>query len=205
MTLLTDPSFLSAIITAFVTGVFGPLALHYITAKFKKIHDPLHQELKLSNIINDKLLEIQNEIESDRIWIAQFHNGGYFYPTGKSIQKYSIIYEINSPGTTSIQSNFQNIPINLFSKSINHILEEGIICIPDFKDPKTPTYGLRYIAEETGCKSGYLFAINSLDGKFISMMGIDFTKETITLTEETINEIKNTASAIGSLLGEYKK
>jgi len=205
MTLLTDPSFLSAIITAFVTGVFGPLALQYIKVKFGKKYDPLHQELKLSNIINEKLLEVQNEIESDRIWIAQFHNGGHFYPTGKSIQKYSIIYEINSPNTTSIQSNFQNIPINLFSKSINHILEEGIICIPDFKDPKIPTYGLRYIAEETGCKSGYLFAINSLDGKFISMMGIDFTKETMTLTEETINKIKNTTSAIGSLLGEYKK
>jgi hypothetical protein len=145
MTLLTDPSFLSAIITAFVTGVFGPLALQYIKVKFTKKHDPLHQELKLSNIINDKLLEVQNEIESDRIWIAQFHNGGHFYPTGKSIQKYSIIYEINSSSTTSIQSNFQNIPINLFSKSINHILEEGIICIPDFKDPKT---GLNLFSQE---------------------------------------------------------
>lgn len=205
MILFTDPSFLTAISTAFVTGVFGPLVLQYIKLKFNKKPDPLHQELKLSNIINDKLLEIQNEIESDRIWIAQFHNGGHFYPTGKSIQKFSIIYEVDSPGVSSIQSNFQNIPVNLFSKSINQILEGETIRIANFKDKAIPTYGLRYIAEETGCKSGYLFAVNSLDGKFISMLGIDFVRQTKSLSKETINDIENTASAIGGLLGELKK
>jgi hypothetical protein len=205
MTLLTDPSFLSTIVAAFVTGVFGPVVLQYIKVKFRKTSDPLHQELKLSNIINEKLLEVQDEIESDRIWIAQFHNGGHFYPTGKSIQKFSIIYEVNSPGVSSIQSNFQNIPVNLFSKSINHILEEGTICISDYKNENIPTYGLRYIANETGCKSSYLFAIHSLDGKFISMLGIDFVRETKVLPEETINNIENIASAIGSLLGELSK
>lgn len=205
MTLLTDPSFLSAVTAAFVTGVFGPLVLQYFKLKFRKKSDPLHQELKLSNIINEKLLEVQEEIESDRIWIAQFHNGGHFYPTGKSIQKFSIIYEVDKPGILSIQSNFQNIPVNLFSKSINYILEEGTICISDYKDKNISTYGLRYIANETGCKSGYLFAIHSLDGKFISMLGVDFVRETKSLPEETINNIENTASAIGSLLGELSK
>jgi hypothetical protein len=205
MTLLTDPSFLSTIVAAFVTGVFGPVVLQYIKVKFRKTSDPLHQELKLSNIINEKLLEVQEEIESDRIWIAQFHNGGHFYPTGKSIQKFSIIYEVNSPGVSSIQSNFQNIPVNLFSKSINHILEEGTICIPDYKDENISTYGLKYIANETGCKSSYLFAVHSLDGKFISMLGIDFVRETKALSEETINDIENIASAIGGLLGQLNK
>jgi hypothetical protein len=205
MTLLTDPSFLSTIVAAFVTGVFGPVVLQYIKLKFKKKSDPLHQELKLSNIINEKLLEVQDEIESDRIWIAQFHNGGHFYPTGKSIQKFSIIYEVDSPGVSSIQSNFQNIPVNLFSKSINHLLEGETICIPDYKDENISTYGLKYIANETGCRSGYLFGIHSLDGKFISMLGIDFVRETKLLPEATINDIQHIATAIGSLLGELSK
>jgi len=64
---------------------------------------------------------------------------------------------------------------------------------------------LRYIATETGCKSGYLFAVHSLDGKFISMLGIDFVRETKALSKETINNIQHTAAAIGSLLGEFKK
>jgi hypothetical protein len=40
MTLLTDPSFLSTIVAAFVTGVFGPVVLQYIKLKFKKKSDP---------------------------------------------------------------------------------------------------------------------------------------------------------------------
>ena len=64
---------------------------------------------------------------------------------------------------------------------------------------------MRYIATETGCKSGYLFAIHSLDGKFISMLGIDFVRETKSLSEETINDIENIASAIGGLLGQLNK
>ena len=39
--------------------------------------------------------------------------------------------------------------------------------IPDFKDDSISTFGLKYIAEESGCKSGYLFAIKSIDDKFI--------------------------------------
>jgi hypothetical protein len=37
------------------------------------------------------------------------------------------------------------------------------------------------------------------------MLGIDFVREIKALSEETINDIQNTASAIGSLLGEFKK
>ena len=201
---LTDPSLITAIITAFITGVFGPAALHFVKSKLRKKPDILSQELKLSNIINDKLLNIQEELEIDRIWIAQFHNGGYFYPTGKSIQKFSICYELLSLGTTPIQSNFQNIPINLFSKSIHQILEESMICISDFTNPDIPTYGLRYIAQETGCKSAYLFSINSLDDKFIGILGVDYVKDNVNLSEEIIDKIRNDASAIGGLLGEYK-
>lgn len=43
-----------------------------------------------------------------------------------------------------IQTGFQNIPVNLFSKSINHLLENDVIEIPDFKDETIATYGLKY-------------------------------------------------------------
>ena len=34
----------------------------------------------------------------------------------------------------------------------------------DYKDETIATFGLKYIAEDTGCKSGYLFAIKTIDG-----------------------------------------
>jgi hypothetical protein len=192
------------ILVAFITAVLGPVVVEIFRNFFfkSKKQDVLNQELQLSNIVQDKLLEIQEEIGSDRIWITQFHNGGHFYPTGKSIQKFSMIYEVVSPGTIPTQNNFQNIPINLFSKSINHMLEEEIMCIPDFKDETKPTYGLKYLAEQTGCKSEYGFALKTLNGKLIGIMGIDYVKTRKNLPPDKIAELEYAAAAIGGLLGD---
>jgi hypothetical protein len=64
----------------------------------------------------------------------------------------------------------------LFSKSINQLLLNDTIEISDFKDETIATYGLKYIADDTGCKSAYLFGIKSIEGKFIGILGIDYTK-----------------------------
>jgi hypothetical protein len=197
------PEIIVALISSGLTAVVGPLAVYIVKDKLsKKKADILHQELQLSNIVQDKLTEIQKKFGVDRIWITQFHNGGHFYPTGKSIQKFSIIYEATSTNAGSIQHNFQNIPINLFSKSINYVLENNMLCIPDFKDETKPTYGLRYLAEETGCKSAYEFALRNISGKFIGVVGIDYVKSKKNLSHEQLEEIQYTIAALGGLIGD---
>ena len=57
-----------------------------------------------------RIEEIREEFKSDRVWISQFHNGGNFYPTGKSIQKFSIFYEVAKKGCFIISHTFNNIP-----------------------------------------------------------------------------------------------
>ena len=135
---------------------------------------------------------------------TQFHNGGNFYPTGKSMAKFTMLYETVNGSIQSVQNNFQNIPVNLFSKSINQLLENDTILIPDFKDETIATYGLKYIAEDNGCKSSYLFAIKTIDDKFIGALGVDFCKKKVKLTNEEVNHIWNHASSIGGyLIGNY--
>jgi hypothetical protein len=191
------------IVVAFITGLFGPLSVivvnHYLTKKRKK-PDLVEETLKISELVTSKIEHIKEEFGADRVWITQFHNGGNFYPTGKSMAKFSIIYESVNQGVSSIQSNFHNIPVNLFSKSINQLLENDIIEIPDFKDDNTSTYGLKYIAEENGCKSGYLFAIKTIDCKFIGTLGLDFTKRKTKLDMESINHLQVHASSLGGVL-----
>ena len=75
------------------------------------------ETLKVSELITTKIDHIKEEFKADRVWVTQFHNGGHFYPTGKSMAKFSVIYESVNIGVGSIQSGFQNIPVNLFSKS----------------------------------------------------------------------------------------
>jgi len=157
------------IIVAFITGVIGPVLVLYIKNKLEKKEKPdmVRDTLRVSELVNNKIEHIREEFNADRVWVTQFHNGGNFYPTGKSMAKFSVMYETVNSGVSSVQTNFHNIPVNLFSKSINQLLNNDVIEIPDYKDETVATYGLKYIAEDTGCKSGYLFAIKTIDDKFI--------------------------------------
>jgi len=114
--------------------------------------------------------------------------------------KFSIMYETVNSGVSSVQTNFHNIPVNLFSKSINELLNNDIIEIPDYKDETIATYGLKYIAEDTNCKSGYLFAIKTIDDKFIGTLGLDFTKKKTKLDIESINHLQVHATSLGGVL-----
>ena len=85
-----------SIIVAFITGVLGPVLLLFIKNKLEKKPekpDMVLETLKVSELVTTKLDSIKDELRSDRVWVAQFHNGGNFYPTGKSMAKFSIIYE----------------------------------------------------------------------------------------------------------------
>ena len=139
---------MSGIIIAFITGVLGPIIIMYVKHtldKKKKKPDMVTETLRVSELVTTKIEHIKEEFNADRVWITQFHNGGNFYPTGKSMAKFSVMYETVHPGVSSIQSNFHNIPVNLFSKSINQLLVNDVIEIPDFKDEAISTFGLKYI------------------------------------------------------------
>lgn len=192
------------VIIAFITGVLGPVLLLIIKQLFDKSKnkkpDMVIDALKTSKLIESKLDDIREEFKADRVWVAQFHNGGHFYPTGKSMAKFSFIYETVSSNTFSIQPNFQNIPVNLFSKPINELLDNDVISIYDYKDETIATYGMKYIASENNCKSGYLFSIKTLDGKFIGILGLDFTKRKTKLSPESVNNLEVYSSSIGGVL-----
>lgn len=188
---------------AFTTGVFGPISVLYFKNfldKRKKKPDMVVDALKVSELVTHKIDEIKEGLNADRVWITQFHNGGHFYPTGKSITKFSIMYESVSTGVSSIQNNFQNIPVHLFSKSMNQLSSFDTIEIPDYADEKIATYGLRYVAEESGCKSGYRFSIKSIDGKFIGVLGVDYTKNKTQLDDDVITNVMIHASSLGGVL-----
>jgi hypothetical protein len=188
---------------AFVTGVLGPLSVIWLKNfldKRKKKPDMVMDTLRVSELITSRIEHIKDEFKADRVWITQFHNGGNFYPTGKSMAKFSVMYETVDIGVNSIQTNFHNIPVNLFSKSINQLLLNDVIEIPDFKDDNVATDGLKYIAEDTGCRSEYLFSIKTIDGRFIGTLGLDYTKRKTKLDMESINHLQVHASSLGGVL-----
>ena len=194
------------IVIAFISGVLGPILLLYIKHlldKQKVKPDMVMDTLRVSELVNQRIEHIKEEFNADRVWVSQFHNGGNFYPTGRSMAKFSIVYETVGPNTTSVQTNFKNIPVNLFSKSINELYNNNVIEIPDFKDEKIATFGLKYVAEESSCKSSYLFAIKTIEDKFIGVLSLDYTKRKTKLDMESINHLQNHAASIGGVLMTY--
>jgi hypothetical protein len=195
------------LIIAFITGVISPITILLFKnwLEKKKKPDMVADTLELGEVVTHKIEEIREEISADRVWLIQFHNGGHFYPTGKSMAKFSMIYETVNIKVNSIQNNFQNIPVSLFSKSINELLKNDVIEITDFKDETISTFGLKYIAEESGCKSGYLFSIKSIDDKFIGILGIDYTRKKTILNHDIVNRLSVKASSIGGVLMNHLK
>ena len=197
----------STVMVAFLTGVLGPILImfikHYLDYKKKQKPDMVMDTLRVSELINSKIEHIKEEFDADRVWVSQFHNGGNFYPTGKSMAKFSIMYETVGQYAQSVQTNFKNIPVNLFSKSINELLNNDAIEISDYTNEEIPTFGLKYVAEETGCKSSYLFAIKTIEDKFIGVLSVDYTKDKKDLTFEEVTHLQVHASSIGGVLISY--
>ena len=199
-----------AIWIALIGSVVGPTVVLAIgwwlnTRKQKKPHDMVTEALAVGQTVTSKIEQLKENYEADRVWISQFHNGGHFYPTGKSIAKFSLFYETVSESAPSLQLTLKNIPVALFSRSFNQLLNEDLIVIPDFKDESIATYGLRYFAEEYRTKSQYLFAIKNFEGKFIAILGVDYTVRKHKLSEEEVENLLHTAISLGGVLSNHLK
>ena len=83
---------ITTIIVAFITAVLGPVVMEWVKSKLAKQPkiSSVKEAIDLNELVDSQLDVMMDELGCDRIWIGQFHNGGHFYPTGKSIQKFSI-------------------------------------------------------------------------------------------------------------------
>ena len=192
---------ITTIIVALITAVFGPIAVTWFKTKYKpeSTTSPVDEAIELNSLVDDQLGVIMEELKCDRVWISQFHNGGHFYPTGKSIQKFSIFYEKVTIDTIPSQHTFQNIPCSLFPKAMSALYKEGEISVPTLE---SETYDLLAVAKPYGSKSFYLVALDDLQGKFIGVLSVDF-KEEYKLSKEDWIFIRQKAGVIGTLLDGY--
>lgn len=195
---------LTTILVALITAVIGPAVLEWVKAKLKKEEikeSPVKEAIDMNSMVDNQLEQLMEELGCDRIWIGQFHNGGHFYPTGKSIQKFSIFYEKLTPNTSTIQHVFQQIPVSLFPKSLSKLYKDGELAIVSYETDDT--YDLNMFSKEHNTKSFYMIAIDDLDGHFIGVIGIAYTGKEHKLSKDEWIFIRQKVGAIGSLLTDY--
>lgn len=190
--------YLLPVLIAIITTMVGPIVLEWFKQRLsKKKSDPLNEAIKHNESVNHQLEIILDEIEGDRIWIAMFHNGGHFYPTGKSIQKFSIFHERTTLETDSIMDTFQNIPVSLFPKCLSKIYNESELHID-----KDNIYDFNFFSKNHGINSMDMFSIEDPNGHFIGMMAIEF-KESHVFDKEELIFIRQKLGILGGILSQY--
>lgn len=196
---------LATIIVAFITAVLGPVIVIWVKnhLESKSKSHIFNETLELSKLIDEQLELLIGELECNGVWIAQFHNGGHFYPTGKSIQKFSIFYEKLTPHIESIQTTFQNIPVSLFPKALSIAYEKGEMSIFAGQEEKND---LDSLMKSCGAGAVYMIALNDLQDKFIGVLIFSYREEYKLKKEEWVF-VRQKAGVIGTLLDKflYKK
>jgi len=194
---------MSTILVALITAVVGPIIVNWVKLKMEKQpkNTLMAEALEASTLIDHQLEDIMQELNCDRVWIAQFHNGGHFYPTGKSIQKFSMFYEKYNPALPPLQTTFQNIPVSLFSRALSQVHQNGELEILDVEIEEN-TFGVDVLTSQFKTKSLCMVGLYDLNNHLIGVMGISFIDEHNIITPEWIF-IRQKVGVIGTLLSEY--
>jgi hypothetical protein len=201
---MDNPTMIITISVALITAVFGPVAVAWAQSKFTKStkETTISEAINMNVMVDSQLEDMMDELKCDRIWIAQFHNGGHFYPTGKSIQKFSVFYEKLTLNTPSLQALLQNIPASLFPKALNKMHRDRELSVPVVQEGEE-LYGMESITIPLNTKSLYMVGLYSLDNHLIGVMGIAYNEKQHQLTHEEWVYTRQKIGVIGTLLTEY--
>jgi hypothetical protein len=199
---------IAAITTALITSIIGPTIFEWIKLKFlqkKPNSDILGESIIKDEKVDQQLEQLMEELKCDRICITQFHNGGNFYPTGKSIKKFSIFYERTTDRIPSVKETFQNIPVSLFPKVFSILYKNGEINLPDTSNNNIDCGLFQVQGKKYKTKSFYLLSINDLNDNFIGVIAISYYDKKHEFKLDEWITIRQKIGAIGSILTDYLK
>lgn len=184
------------LLIAFLTGIIGPILLVYVKHKLfsknkllEKRKKDFKHALQIHELINKSLNNLLQKYNLDRLWIAQFHNGGSFYPGNKSMKKLSITFEATAPGVAADILRMQNLPVSFLSPILQKLTKNDVTGI-NIDVYTEEDYALRSFWETRGVQTVYLFAIKCLESDFIGIFGVDFVKRDGFLTEEVYDQLR---------------
>lgn len=193
----------TTITVSLITAVFGPIVVLWTRAKLesKDKKSSMDEAIELNALVDEQLDIIMNELNCERVWLSQFHNGGNFYPTGKSIQKFSIFYEKLQPGSESLMHTLHNIPVSLFPKTLAEIYRKGEISLVSY-DKCEDLLDLEMFFKSYGTKSLYMAGLYDLKEQLIGILSLHYDKEHKLNSSDWIF-LRQKIGVIGTLLDKY--
>lgn len=178
-------------LTALLTAIAG-LIVALKKAK-KTIEETIPQKIKkqcnIDYLIINKMEEVKELLNADRVQVYDFHNGGHF-ANGRSALKVSCSYEVCRAGIKSYQMYLQSIPLNCIPQFIKKLLNENrmkINNLEEIKDLMPATYSLK---KSQNVKSYFDIILNNEFNEPIGFLAIQYESiNKVNFSEKEINEI----------------
>ena len=153
----------------------------FLSIKWKQNHDYkqksrniLLEHSKRNQNVYKALKYLMDEVNSDRVYVYEFHNGEVYY-SGGSQQKFSCTYEDVKDGISSEAHKSQNFRVSNFHYFVDKLLAEGGFCCTALSEIEDVTF--KHLLQDRGVQSFYAVPIQTLEGKIIGLLGVDFVKK----------------------------
>lgn len=175
----------------------------------KKEMDSLPRKVKrqasIDTLITDKLEEVKDILNADRVQVYDFHNGGH-WANGRSALKTTCTYEICRAGVKPAQPQLQALPLSCIAKFINTLLNEGkmeVKNLNEIKDTMPATYNLK---QATSVEAFYDVILNDEYGEPVGFLAIQYVKNLYSIkTEKDKEEILKLKFFVEEKLQEMKE
>ena len=180
-------------------GTLGGVYLKYLLDKRRKAaSDPMLEAQETDMQVMNKLHEVVDRVDCDRAYIIEFHNGGKFY-SGRSMQKFSMTYEVVRPGVSHEQTNYQNI---LMSSYIDYVsiaaANNDFILVNDSEMIEDNRMKSEMMAK--GIESMMAKLIRSIDGRIVGMLITNFVKHKKHFTDADVLYVSHCAEVLAGYL-----
>lgn len=154
------------------------------------------RQLSQSKLIQTILRQRMSEMDAQRAFILQRHNGGKF-GNGKSMNKLSTTFEVLEEGVSAEYKNYQDLPITLYSSFIDDIVAKKAIYIDvtDVDDIITRSFFV-----QRGSKSAVVYPIY-LNNDMIGVFGFEWTHSIIDY-ENMHDEVMEDGELLGDTLSK---
>ncbi|MGM9543577.1 MAG: hypothetical protein ACI3T9_01205 [Romboutsia timonensis] len=162
-----------------ITAVISAAGTLIVTAmKTKKqIEETIPKKLKkqcsIDTIIIQRMEDIKEILNADRVQIYDFHNGGH-YANGRSALKTSCTYEVTRAGVKGYQMYLQALPLSAIPRFTNTLLNKGELDVPDLENIKDSMPGAYNIKKEQGVKGFYDIILENENKEPIGFLGIQY-------------------------------
>jgi hypothetical protein len=156
-------------------------------------------QIENATCINNLLDKILFDLNADRVYIFQYHNGGSNV-AGIPFARCSNTHERCEIGITPNISMYQNLPLAMYGFRHDLVARKMTLTIDDLeiiKDTDKSSYNLM---RSQGIKSLYLTGMFALDGTPLGFIGVDYERDYKTLSKEQVEEFEIAAQKISGCL-----